>query len=60
MVRIEIPYPVFPVLDRSSVGSDPKARCEGEQREELLCSRVQTESPVPGWESLWVDLGGEG
>jgi hypothetical protein len=66
MRRIESPYTVFHVLDGriASNSSQTSYACnslrEGEPRRATPSSGDKPEGGIPGWDSLWVDLGGEG
>ena len=65
MVRMEsrFAFYCFPDHAASSNGSalnEPFSACEREPRREPTLLGEEVSSPLPAWDSLWIDLGGEG
>lgn len=57
MVRTESRYDTNSAVPALN---SPFAAGEGEPARELVSPGDGTEGAIPGWDNLWIDLGGEG
>ncbi len=66
MIRMDSRDPVFRLLDCQIASSSaatanvPISLCEGEQTWDRFSLGDWAEGTIPGWDNLWIDLGGEG